>query len=235
MSAGLQVFNDKATLQIDGSFQNLCLVAKGTVSSTSGNQPPYPWARFARIDYPVAGRQPIIAFNTQDWACYLVDDSGFKVFGMPNSGGSQAPMVVEYFIFDRPQYAQALDTFGLQVWNGQGAEVFHSKNRYMRVVGAYSIDIAHDTTYTGSAPGGIKLAVAPGVQSVGYLSERIGTNAQMGLAVRMWQGQCQTPAAGGAYLISNKLITVFAGPGLGSNQGSVGAYNNGLVVDVTGY
>jgi len=63
----------------------------------------------------------------------------------------------------------------------------------------------------------------------------LGTNAQMGLAVRMWQGQCQTPAAGGSYLISNKLITAFAGPGLGSNQGSVGAYNNGLVLDVTGY
>ncbi|MDH0645591.1 hypothetical protein N5D48_02525 [Pseudomonas sp. GD03858] len=235
MPAGLQVLNDKALIQIDGTFQNLCLVAKGTISTTTGNQSPYPWARFARIDYPVAARQPIIAFNTQGWACYLVDDTGFKVFGMPASGSGSAPLVVEYFIFDLPQYAQALGNVGLQVWSEQGLEVFHSKNRYMRVVGSYSVDIAYDTTHTGTAPPGIKLAVAPGVQSVGYLSERIGTNTQMGLAVRMWHGQCQTPAAGGSYLISNKLITVFAGPGLASNQGAVGAYNNGLVVDVTGY
>ncbi|QXI37352.1 hypothetical protein [Pseudomonas xantholysinigenes] len=235
MPGGLQVLNDQAVIQIDGTFQNLCLVAKGTISTTTGNQSPYPWARFARIDYPVAGRQPIIAFHTQGWACYLVDDSGFKVFGMPGSGASKDPLVVEYFIFDLPQYAQAFGDVGLQVWSEQGVEVFHSKNRYMRVVGAYSVNIAYDTTYTGSVPGGIKLAVALGVQSVGYLSERIGTNAQMGLAVRMWQGQCQTPAAGGSYLISNRLITAFAGPGLGSNQGSVGAYNNGLVLDVTGY
>lgn len=242
MPAGLQVINDNGILQVDESFKNMVLTQKGTV--TLGRPGgvgvvPYQAAAYATIAYPVSARQPVLALRSNAHVCYLTNDNGFTVFG-PSSG----VVTVDYYIFDQIGFGAPAGNIGLQVFDVNGAEVFNSNNRYMKVLDLYSIDLVVNNvgnpptvpTYSGSVPAGKKLAVCMGVQSTGYYIEGIGTPQQPAVLIRYWQCQCVTPADN-TFTLSNSVINTFGGPMLAQPglSGSISPFNSGMILDVTGY
>lgn len=239
MAAGFQVINQQGVLQVDGTFKNMVLTAVGsaTLSRPGGlGTVPYQAAAYARIPYPVSARQPVLALRSTNYVCFVTDDNGFTVFG-------PAGTVIAYYIFDRVEFGNAAGNAGVQVFNEQGAEVFNSNNRYMRVLGSYSVDIpvtdlnntAPAPTYSGTVPSDKVVAVCMGVQSTGYWIVPIGTPTTPAVNIRYWQCQSYTPGTN-QFILANAVIQTFGGPMTQppSAEGSISPYNSGLLIDVTG-
>lgn len=242
MPTGFQVINENGFLQIDESFKNMVLVAKGTVTLTrpGGNGAlPYQAAGYATISYPVSSRNPILAMRPTGstyGACFLATDNAFTIYGAVNT-------VVEYFIFDDVRFGNAAGNVGMQVFDANGVELFNSNNTYMKVLGSYAVNLVVSSSanpapvpqYSGSAPVGKKLAVAMGVQNTGYWVNYSATGqpGQAVINVRYWQCCVLTPSAN-SYILSNTVIQQFGGPSApGTDQGAIASYNNGLILDVT--
>ncbi|NIF28322.1 hypothetical protein F3J44_18295 [Pantoea sp. Tr-811] len=239
MPAGLQVFNDAGVLQIDGTFKNMVLTAVGTATlgkvGGAGIQP-YPSAGYYRISYPVSSRQPILALRSSANVCFLTDDNGFTVFGAEGTS-------IGFYVYDRVDFGNGAGNSGFQVFNEQGVEVFNANNRYMRVLGSYSVNIpvtdlsntAPTPTFSGVVDSNKAVAVCMGVQSTGHYTDSGGTSQQPAAIIRYWQCQVRTPDAN-TFTLSNGIIQVFAGPITvpPGTTGSISPYNSGLLLDVTG-
>jgi hypothetical protein len=247
MATGFQVINDNGILQIDEYFRNMVLVARGTVNTARPNYAgsvPYERAAYAKISYPVSGRQPVLALRCSVNTCFTTQTNGFTVF-TPQGANELTGYPVEYFIYDRIDFGNAAGNTGMQVFNAQGVEVFNSNNNYMKVLGAYDVNLVVSNagtnpaivpTHSGSVQIGKRLAVAMGVQSTGYWVNYSATG-QAGVGVvnfRFWNCQVVTPADN-SFTISNTVIHAGGGPGaMGTPEGFVSSYNSGLILDVTG-
>jgi hypothetical protein len=237
MASGFQVFNDNNILQIDEFYKNMVLVSRGSASTGRPGGTgalPYQQSNYYKISYPVSARQPVLALRSTGFVCFITNDDGFTVFSLN-------PENFEFFIYDRIEFGNAAGNTGLQVFNEQGVEIFNSNNNYMRVLGAYNVNLVQTDlsnggprpTHSQSVQFGKRLAVAMGVQCTGYSIDVGGTPQQPTAIIRYWQCQVNTPNDNTLTLRSSE-ISIFGGPVSSGNQGAVASYNSGLIVDVTG-
>lgn len=132
MPAGLQVFNDSNTVQIDDEYSNLMFIRKGTLTLTDGGT----------LDVVVTNRvSPKVAIRVTDnqassksTAClYSVIDSGStRTFRYRVEAGIVgAVTTLEYFVFDRGTPVSS--GFGLQTFNSAGELIFDSGQKYLAI------------------------------------------------------------------------------------------------------
>ncbi|MDR5801213.1 hypothetical protein [Caballeronia sp. LZ001] len=127
---GLQVYNQSNVLQIDSTYKNLALRAKGSVAATTATAQG-DWF-YATVTVS-AGVSPVMAFRCPV-ACYLRQTTianGNITYLFLVKGNSQ---IVQYWIFDDPVQATRSGNYGLQVFNSAGSLVFDSRSKYMRVL-----------------------------------------------------------------------------------------------------
>ncbi|WP_414446866.1 hypothetical protein AB4851_08790 [Burkholderia sp. 22PA0099] len=132
---GLEVINSSGFVQIDSTYKNLGLRAKGVV--TSGGAPIGGVGWYYATVTITAGASPVIAFRSSG-KCYLrySTASGGTITYYFHCQG--AGMQVWYWVFDDPVLATLSGNYGLSVSDGSGAVVFDSRTNYMRVIGAVS-------------------------------------------------------------------------------------------------
>lgn len=129
--AGLTVYNDSSTIQIDSTFMNYGLVSKGVLTfqipdaSVPSPTPP---------KITVTGRNPLIAYRSDITVSPVRSKSGNSfVFEFQVFSKSVQPQTktIEYFIYDEPV---GQGTYGLQVFDANGKLVFDSSRPYMKVL-----------------------------------------------------------------------------------------------------
>lgn len=139
---GARIRTPSGSLVIDGQYQNLALRAKGS-STTSGslfwvgpNSTVYYGVRTLQFS---GGSTPCIAIRSI-WPCFIYNQTysngvwTFTIFILSDSQGSG---LIEWYLFDSPDYAGLYNTaYGVIVRNQYtGVKVFDSRCPYMRVLG----------------------------------------------------------------------------------------------------
>jgi hypothetical protein len=142
MPAGFQLVNAHGMVQVDESYVNLALVAKGVVSIPAGGIGGIHAA--PQIHYP--GISPILCIRPVNTYAFIrrVMKSGSTYSYVINGGfagamnGSPLAETFSWYIFDRMSQVPASNS-GLQVFNASGELTFSSNSRPMRVVTAGQI------------------------------------------------------------------------------------------------
>jgi hypothetical protein len=144
MPAGLTIYNDSGTVQIDENYKNLAFKEKRAVSLSHSFGNVY-------IDVTVAGFVVAMAMQSAHYAPFLLATEfdgtnwtyhwGFTYLGMgePTSDTAYA------FIFDAPSANP--DNFGLEVYDDAGGLVYHSGIQALKIVAVQG----HTTTFTGTS------------------------------------------------------------------------------------
>ena len=152
--AGLQVFNDSNTLQIDGLFKNYEFKQKGTHTTTNV------YEGLPVISYQ--GSDPIIALRGSGgrtpWLEYMYLENGYWNISV----GAYGAGLVEWWIFDSASLVPS-DTYGLEVYTPDGQLAFSALRKYMRVIAL--LDDAsrfENPYYTGLDVDGYPKYVVPG-------------------------------------------------------------------------
>jgi len=133
---GLQVVNDGGFVQIDSTYKNLGLLAKGSVIS-SGTPTQTGW--YPAVFSVAVGATPIVAARPSSGYAVLVSTvlSGNTVTYTYYCDASGTTLY--YWVFDDP--ARGINdgsNYGLLVRNAASEVVFDSRLRYMRVLGFFS-------------------------------------------------------------------------------------------------
>ena len=138
MPTGFQVIGSNGQAQIDGSFVNLALVAKGTVTIPAGGTFVDGYEALASITPQISinGVTPIlcIAPQTMNVAIGMVQKSGNTFQYTLVAGASNAAETFKWFVFDSLTLIPP-SRYGLQVFNGSGVLVFDAASQPMRVAG----------------------------------------------------------------------------------------------------
>jgi hypothetical protein len=146
MAYGLEVRNDSGDIQIDGQYQNLVLLEKGTKYSGipyNDSSADYLIVPFDFSQHPEA----LMAARGEDGKGIhqiFRDSSGFKVV---HQKGTQ----VDYMIFVLADQRQSDDPYGLQVFNTDGKKVFDSGFEYLKitdVIELYAPGDGYDQVYS---------------------------------------------------------------------------------------
>ena len=181
MPAGLQVFNDSGIVQIDGTYSNLQLTAKGTASTSMQNLSYFTQANGTfRYNTPYTtvsftGNTPVFAVSGDSTVSVVSTSVSGSVWtvGIITPNG---PASFEWYVFD--EASSSGGNYGLQVFNDSGVLVFDSSNKYFRQIGyvfgvvpTYSANnvngYTNPVTYLYSFPGK-KCAVACMLSPVNY-------------------------------------------------------------------
>lgn len=136
MPAGLLIINDDSFVQIDSTYANYALVARGTGTLTNGNSEWAPGSQ-APVAPTIKGVNPLIAFSCETYLRVSRSQSGDTFRFFFTSDDSEAfghSKVVNWYIFDTPPSAASQSGIGLQVWNEQGIPVFDSSLYYLKVI-----------------------------------------------------------------------------------------------------
>ncbi|AXF52994.1 MAG: hypothetical protein [Caudoviricetes sp.] len=160
--AGLQVFNDKNTLTVDSTYQNLGLRSKVTLYTTIVRHGANRYdVSEVNVTYPLG--QMVAAYVDPQYFVtmghlytinggmvtqnYWVSKKSF-VGGIHLDVGSSAPAgtPVEFFMFGEPVHT---GNFGLQVFNQQGVLVFSSASGYMKVVAHWQSPVQNTAGMAG--------------------------------------------------------------------------------------
>jgi hypothetical protein len=168
MTEGFRTKTSGGGIQIDQTYKNLALRAKGSFDpGTSSNKGKW---RIGSIT--VTGNSPALAWRcAKPCAMVYATRSGTSItytFMVADTSGT-----VEWWLFDTPDYGVANGPLGLRVRNpATNAVVFDSRMKYMRVVGAVNGSIANgmpaNASYTGSP------ALVTGNSAYIYTSQVIG-------------------------------------------------------------
>jgi hypothetical protein len=175
MFVGLQAFNGAGYYQIDSTFVNLRLIAKGTMHVP----PPFTAGSTfiaSSASVFVNGVSPVVAFrspmHTGIGILNTLTPSLYQVRAVAGVEGD-----VEYFIFDRA--APTPSSFGLQVFDGGGTLVYDSGDKSLRVLDNYmqaSIGLGTETfrDYPGKkiaviASGALRLRASGGGLNSNFL------------------------------------------------------------------
>lgn len=146
MGAGFQVFNNDNIIVIDENFFNLCLVNKGSV--TTSNNPSYSY-----VDITLTCSQPTIAFKCTSGFAYVLtqrnNGNGTWTFRF---GASTANQTINFWLFDTPKMNGS--NSGFQVFNSAGALIFDASFPYLSPVSFYQNTdgglISNDITLSGT-------------------------------------------------------------------------------------
>lgn len=128
MSYGLLVSNENNAIQIDSTYKNMVLTQKGTVS-VNGNVK-IPFDLYAHPEAMIAVR-PRGNHGIYQAVPKQVD-GGFFIHGGRYSADSST-YLVDYMIFVLPDVSASPASHGLQVFNGEGEQVFNSGYDYLKV------------------------------------------------------------------------------------------------------
>lgn len=148
--AGLQIYNTSNVLQIDSTFRNYLLTAKGTASTTTAG------SRFASW-YAVE-----IPTGYVDSMCAVRSSVEFALFNGKDANGNithriytTQPTTFEYWLFSGRPVGNA--NYGLEVYNAQGVRVFSAADGYLKPVTFGSLVITRGFDQAGwqdiSSPG----------------------------------------------------------------------------------
>ena len=135
MPVGLQVTGSHGVLQIDETYRNLSLRAKGAVSGSVSL---------------ASATSPLIAFTTTNTLGALVNFASISA-GTYTWSFRQVPTATNYYVFDVPIASSlpAGQNIGFQVFNASGLTVFDTANEYMRVIGTYTLPFPTSSPYLG--------------------------------------------------------------------------------------
>lgn len=139
MPAGLQVFNDSGIIQIDGTYSNLQLVARGSATTSMqtlayNTQPNGTFqydTPYVQINF--TGTTPVFAVSGGSTVCVIstaVSGNSWTI-GIVTPNG---PTSFEWFVFDKATPSGT--NVGLQVFNESGQLVFDAGQKYIRVLGS---------------------------------------------------------------------------------------------------
>lgn len=142
MSAGLQIWNDHGSVQIDQNYFNMVLITNGYAGTAYTQVAPddgvngtgYTW--MTSISY--TGSNPVIFIDTKGYNCahYRTRQNGntftFYIATFDGNGNS-VQGTIAYYIYDIVPNIQATSR-GLTVWNASGQVVFNSDYEPMRLI-----------------------------------------------------------------------------------------------------
>lgn len=168
MTLGFRARNAANAIQIDQTYRNLALRAKGSLQATT------PWLSSWRIaTVTLGGNSPVIA-----WRC----DSPCAMVGATRSGQNTtytflvaaSAGTIEWWLFDEPIYGDVTGRLGLRIRNPtSGVTVFDSRQKYMRIIGSVIGSLANGfPSGTASYPG--SPAIVTGNAAYVYTSQTIG-------------------------------------------------------------
>lgn len=148
MAAGLQCWNNDDFLQIDGTYKNLMLISKSTVSSVADTAftytyPGKPGAEFLQsVTISFAVKNPVIAMRSNyPMVIYRSaisrtppynGEMKFAIF----TGGQTTSRSVTFYVFGE-QVASG-SSYGMQIFDSNGVLVFDALNKQMIVAGAHN-------------------------------------------------------------------------------------------------
>ncbi|RLK45936.1 hypothetical protein [Cupriavidus plantarum] len=126
---GMKIWGSHGFVQIDGTYRNLGLRAKGSVFS-GGVSSETGWF-YAIVTLPADA--PVLAWrSTAPTVQQVISQVGNQITYYFQCQGSGVR--VDYWLFDYPNLALLPGNYGLRVWNVAGDVVFDSRAKYMRVI-----------------------------------------------------------------------------------------------------
>ncbi len=157
MPAGLQIFNDSGTVQIDENWKNFGFRQIIPVTLTAGPMVGGP-TDIAPYQLSVPGSAALVAVRAATLKPILMHSylsGGVWTYNWqfypPFVSGSYTE-TVNFYVFDVP-YSGSFSTVGLEVFNSTGERVFHSDMDVMKIPPGASVQ-ACNTSFTG-VPGRI--------------------------------------------------------------------------------
>ncbi len=219
MPAGLTIYNDTGTVQIDESWQNYCFkqLIPATVTVYATTPPNPPGVAGNTYQMTVSGTEALMiacrAEHLQPMMLHSYFDGSTWTFNwLFFSPSGEATETVNFYTFDVPP-GGAFSNVGLEVFNASGSRVYHSDVGVMKC----SAVLGCDTPFTGT-PGRIYAPL-------------IARNPVFGVFVGLPTGNrlfCHCLRGSG-----HTITTSVRGTGLGAS----GAYDNAgayAAIDVTG-
>lgn len=130
MPAGLQVFNDSSTIQIDSTWANYSLFSVVTVNSTftQWGEPNYAGAVYSTN---VAADIVFASSSSPFFPVCIVQVSGTRQYRVGT--GKQQGVPVTFYIFRKQPPRES--TYGMQVFDAQGTLVFDALDKMCRIAG----------------------------------------------------------------------------------------------------
>lgn len=142
MPAGLQVFNDSDTIQVDSTWKNFSLVSRTVInSSKSAWQEP----DLAGAVYANSGINDLVFVYcaTPFLAVGVSQQSGVRYYRVGTGNSENIPVTFYTFRGQQPTSS----SYGLQVFNETGEITFDSLNKMNRIVGLMPIAPGQTATF----------------------------------------------------------------------------------------
>lgn len=231
MPSGFYCETDTGNIQVTDEFQNLVLIAKGTITlgdpwifvSTTGG----PYATITLPNYygyppliVLAGPTPVYVRDA------VQDGAGNWVFGMAGQYASVPGGVIEWYAFGPAHAGLPRENYGLEVFRADGSLAFSSAWKPLRVVGR--INNAGQPTFSG----------VPGKKyGVGHIIDQFSQSAPIPAGTWRVQGTGTMHSTNGANatLSSGQIYTTVWGtqPPFATQYDQPKAEH--LIIDLTGY
>ncbi|WP_322033188.1 hypothetical protein [Paraburkholderia sp. J76] len=227
MSAGLQVWNDALTFQIDGSTPMVTLARKGTAASQGTDFPTNGANAFCLVRIPISDGE-ILAVD-----CGLP----FHMTGIRNGAAEFAILGATSTSMDYWVFAPHTDSgirFGMKVFSETGALIYDTGRPPMRVAGT-----VEGVGTFGGFPTGRRLALVVWAQHT-YIQRRVLVNPIPNTGFTSVSGNFARCAQDGTVYISpDTSYAIYQAALSGSTISFAGDWDNGLqnkytVADVTG-
>lgn len=230
MPTGFQAFNSNYITVIDDDFFNLCLVGKGSVT-TSNN------SNYSYVDVTLACREPTMAFKCTSGFAYILtqknNGNGTWTFRFGASTGSRT---IDYWLFDIPPSASNSRS-GMQVFNAAGALIFDANYPYLSPVSFYqNVDgslIGGDVTLYGT-PGRQYAVVQNYAQMLQYVGEETPGGAGAGTVYNVSIDASCAHFPNNNTLVLGMRLVYYATTGTVAFRGGGGTASY-LLVDVTNF
>lgn len=155
MPVGFELINSNGQYLIDGTYQNLQLDSKQSVSVGNGIS-----RSFASLSTPVAG----LYATGYASISRLSGDSQWR-WGVSGTSG----LSTEVFLFGSRSAAPSSNNSGLQIFNEQGSLVFDNSLANLRIVDFVTVDAQATTETVVTYTAGRKYAVVPCTTALGQI------------------------------------------------------------------
>jgi len=178
MPAGLQVFNNFDTVQVDSNWRNYSLVSSQTIISSNNA-----WGEvnYAGAIYTTSNASDLIFVYCPSsfFPICIVQQNGQRSYRVGT--GATAGVAVTFYIFR--EQVPVDSKYGLQVFNENGVLTFDSLSKMNRIVGAIPISVSSQPSFYNYGGGGKYAVMVPSF--TGQLIQQDTGAGQGGLAFRM--------------------------------------------------
>lgn len=139
-SYGLIIYNDNYEVQVDGLYRNFSLHDSGSWSLSDG----WEWYGFTpTINPPIIATQPLGIFHVGG-NCLKNNSYEYYVFGVYGTNGYTLP----YLVFTESEVNEIPSgAYGLAVYNEYGNLVFHTNNKWCRLISFSSFSTPDVNSY----------------------------------------------------------------------------------------